>query len=91
MSRKWRVASPTTAGFDQWHTTEAEASSSMSNCGTHHFQHLILKFPLVFWSFLGGLSVFHVKMGQIDRVFPRQPYRGRPASTRGAAGAELLP
>jgi hypothetical protein len=39
MNRKWRVASPGTAGFAEWHTTEAEVSSSMSNCGCFPVNH----------------------------------------------------
>ena len=38
-SLKWRVASPGTSGFDEWHTTEAEASNSMSNCGCFPVNH----------------------------------------------------
>jgi hypothetical protein len=39
MSRKWRVSSPGTAGFDEWLATQAEASSSMSNCGCFPVNH----------------------------------------------------
>lgn len=33
MNKQWPVASPGTAGFDRFLTTQAEASSSMPNCG----------------------------------------------------------
>ena len=39
MNRKWPVSSPGDAGFDEWVTTEAEASSSMSNCGCFPVHH----------------------------------------------------
>ena len=39
MSHKYRVSSPGTAGFDQWLATQAEASSSMSNCGCFQVDH----------------------------------------------------
>lgn len=39
MSHKWRVSSPGTAGFDDWLATQAEASSSMSNCGCFPVNH----------------------------------------------------
>ena len=39
MSHKWRVSSPGTAGFDEWLATQAEASSSMSNCGCFPVNH----------------------------------------------------
>ena len=31
--KKWPSSSPGHAGFDEWHSTEASASSSMCNCG----------------------------------------------------------
>ena len=39
MNKKWRVSSPTEAGFDEWHTTQAEASNSMTNCGCFPVDH----------------------------------------------------
>ena len=32
-NNKWPVSSPRVAGFDEWHSTEASASSSLCNCG----------------------------------------------------------
>ena len=32
-NHKWPVSSPRIHGFDEWHSTEASASSSMCNCG----------------------------------------------------------
>lgn len=32
-NKKWPVSSPRVHGFDEWHSTEASASSSMCNCG----------------------------------------------------------
>jgi hypothetical protein len=32
-NNKWPTSSPRTHGFDEWHSTEASASSSMCNCG----------------------------------------------------------
>ena len=33
VNNKWPTSSPRTHGFDEWHSTEASASSSMCNCG----------------------------------------------------------
>ena len=33
INEKWPVSSPRVHGFDEWHSTEASASSSMCNCG----------------------------------------------------------
>lgn len=35
MNKKWPVVSPAKVGFDEWFTTEAEASSSKPNCGCY--------------------------------------------------------
>jgi len=32
-NKKWPTSSPRVHGFDEWHSTEASASSSMCNCG----------------------------------------------------------
>ena len=39
MNPKWRVSSPTEAGFDSWHTTQSEASNSLPNCGCFPVHH----------------------------------------------------
>lgn len=36
---KWSVSSPGNHGFDEWHTTQAEASNSMPNCGCFPVNH----------------------------------------------------
>jgi hypothetical protein len=36
---KWSVSNPGTAGFDEWMTTQAEASNSMTNCGCFPVNH----------------------------------------------------
>lgn len=35
----WPVSSPSDAGYDEWMTTQAEASNSMSNCGCFPIEH----------------------------------------------------
>ena len=39
MNKKWPVSSPGLIGFDRWISTQAEASSSMSNCGCFPVNH----------------------------------------------------
>ena len=36
---KWSVSDPGKHGFDDWMTTQAEASNSMTNCGCFHKNH----------------------------------------------------
>ena len=37
---KWSVSSPGDQGFDEWMTTQAEASNSMTNCGCFPINHI---------------------------------------------------
>ena len=38
-AEKWSVSDPGKHGFDDWMTTQAEASNSMTNCGCFHKNH----------------------------------------------------